>query len=242
MKSWLCAAAALGMSVAAAGGAARAEVETLAQAGNWKAFGGMSIPREGTNRKSTRLCGVSQGSAEERYLAIKAFEGDPSFTIQLTWKLWRIKDGDKQTVVLTMDGNSPWTTKQATGMHFDDGDAGLERQERVTAAGSLDHGNERRLRPTVQQACNEGVQLRRVERMQLDDRSMLLDFQLLNTPFKFGTVAVRGSASGDDQHRARPPKLARERQQQRDRVGVGEMEVFHHQDQKLPSNTSPKSG
>ncbi len=103
-----------------------AETEVTARAGDWEAFSGTTVPKPGSGKKAQRVCGVSQSMADDRYVSIKFFEGDTTFTLQIGWKQWRINDGDKQEVAVTMDNNPAWTTKEATGMHFNDGDAGLE--------------------------------------------------------------------------------------------------------------------
>lgn len=106
-----------------------AETEVTARAGDWEAFSGTTVPKPGSGKKAQRVCGVSQSMADDRYVSIKFFEGDTTFTLQIGWKQWRINDGDKQEVAITM--NTRWTTKEATGMHFNDGDAGLEMTVKV---------------------------------------------------------------------------------------------------------------
>ncbi|MBX9942850.1 MAG: hypothetical protein K2Y40_02115 [Reyranella sp.] len=99
-------------------GPAEAQTRTLASAGAWEAFGGT------TKDKKQRVCGVSY-SAGGRYFGIKYYSGDKEFTVQLGSKEWTVDDGAKITLFLSMDGASPWRAA-ATGMHFSDGDAGLE--------------------------------------------------------------------------------------------------------------------
>ena len=103
-----------------------ADTSVLARAGDWEAFGGTTVPKEGSGKQANQVCGVSQSLPDDRYVSIKFFKGDATFTLQIGWKQWRINDGDKQEVVITMDNNPDWSTKEATGMHFNDGDAGLE--------------------------------------------------------------------------------------------------------------------
>jgi len=96
---------------------AGAETSIIARAGVWSAFGG-------TTNSGRAVCGVSQ-SAGDRYFGVKFFAGDSTFTIQMGTKSWRIENGAKQKVQMIMDGNRAWTAT-GTGMHFNDGDAGLE--------------------------------------------------------------------------------------------------------------------
>ncbi len=96
----------------------RADTSILARAGNWEAFGG-------TTTQGKPVCGVSQTMDDGRYVSVKFFNGDDTFTLQIGWKQWRIKDGDKQAIHMTLDSNALWKAT-ATGFHFNDGDAGLE--------------------------------------------------------------------------------------------------------------------
>jgi hypothetical protein len=70
------------------------------------------------------FCGVST-SPPERYFGLKFFAGDQTFTIQLSDKAWTITDKSKYGVSMRLDNNRVWTTS-AEGMHFPDGDPGLE--------------------------------------------------------------------------------------------------------------------
>jgi hypothetical protein len=108
-------AAALAVCLAASGVAA--ETSLITKSGAWQAFGG-------TTTSGQPVCGVSQ-SVGERYFGLKYFSGDSTFTIQLGQKSWRIENGAKQKLLMILDGNRPWTAT-GTGMHFNDGDAGLE--------------------------------------------------------------------------------------------------------------------
>ncbi len=109
------AAALLAASLAAS--AAWADTTTLATGGGWEAFGG-------TSRNGRPVCGVST-SPVNRYFGLKLFSGDETFTIQLSDKAWDITDKSKYGVSMRFDNNPVWTTS-ATGMHFNDGDPGLE--------------------------------------------------------------------------------------------------------------------
>jgi hypothetical protein len=97
---------------------ALAETTTLARSGAWEVFGGT------TTKTNRALCGMSS-ETDGRYFGMKLFSGDQTFTIQLGRSAWKIENGNKQKVQLRFDGNSPWNA-DGTGMHFDDGDAGLE--------------------------------------------------------------------------------------------------------------------
>jgi len=101
-----------------AASAAHADTRTIARAGAWEAFGG-------TTTQGRPLCGVSTTTTDGRYVGVKMFQGNETFTIQVGWKQWTIKDGAKQDVHMMMDGNPRWRAS-ASGMHFGDGDAGLE--------------------------------------------------------------------------------------------------------------------
>ena len=60
-----------------------------------------------------------------RYFGIKRIAGDEIVTIQLGTPQWKLERGEKKQVRLIFDSNSPWNAP-GTGMHFDDGDPGLE--------------------------------------------------------------------------------------------------------------------
>ena len=94
-----------------------ADTHTLARAGAWSAFGG-------TTTSGRPVCGMSS-SSNGRYFGLKYFEGDNTLTIQLGSNTWKVKNGDKQKLVMRFDNESPWNAT-GTGMHFNDGDAGLE--------------------------------------------------------------------------------------------------------------------
>jgi hypothetical protein len=116
MTRWL----AIGVTALAACLAAshgHADTSTLARAGSWEAFGG-------TTKSGRPVCGVSAEPAS-RYFGLKLFSGDSTFTIQIGTKEWRLEDGRKIALTMTLDANSPWNAG-ATAFHFSDGDAGLE--------------------------------------------------------------------------------------------------------------------
>jgi hypothetical protein len=95
----------------------RAETRVLASAGGWQAFGGTTL-------KGRPVCGMSS-SGNGRYFGIKYFAGDDTLTIQLGSNRGRIENGAKQRLQMRFDAERPWNAT-GTGMHFNDGDAGLE--------------------------------------------------------------------------------------------------------------------
>ena len=103
--------------IAGAATSAKAETNLITQAGAWQAFGG-------TTTGGRPLCGVSQ-SSNNHYFGLKYYAGDPTFTIQVGAKAWRLENGAKQKLQMVMDARPPWNVA-ATGMHFNDGDAGRE--------------------------------------------------------------------------------------------------------------------
>jgi hypothetical protein len=94
-----------------------AETHVLARAGGWEAFGG-------TTTSGRPVCGMSS-SSNGRYFGLKFFSGDNTLTIQLGSNAWRVENGAKQKLQMRFDAESPWNAT-GTGMHFNDGDAGLE--------------------------------------------------------------------------------------------------------------------
>jgi hypothetical protein len=94
-----------------------ADTHVLAHTGEWEAFGG-------TTTSGIPVCGMSS-SANGRYVGAKLFSGDATWTIQLGAKTWTVENGAKQKLELQFDNNTPWSAT-GTGMHFNDGDAGLE--------------------------------------------------------------------------------------------------------------------
>ena len=96
---------------------AAAETSLITRAGAWQAFGG-------TTSGGRPVCGVSQ-SAGDRYFGLKFYSGDSTFTVQMGAKSWRFENGAEQKLQMILDGNRPWNAT-GTGMHFNDGDSGLE--------------------------------------------------------------------------------------------------------------------
>ena len=94
-----------------------AETKTLARAGSWEAFGGTATGGRG-------VCGIS-AEPGGRYFGLKLFAGNDTFTIQMGTKAWKLDDGTKVDLTMHFDANPKWSAT-GTGMHFDDGDAGLE--------------------------------------------------------------------------------------------------------------------
>ncbi len=96
---------------------AQAETKTLAKSGGWEAFGG-------TATGGKPVCGMST-NPNDRYFGLKFFSGDASFTIQVGDNDWKITDKNKYKLTMRFDREAEWTAT-ATGMHFDDGDPGIE--------------------------------------------------------------------------------------------------------------------
>jgi len=94
-----------------------AETHVISQSGAWQVFGG-------TTTKGRPVCGMSS-SGNGRYFGVKYFSGDDTITIQLGSGTWKIEDGAKQKLKMRLDNNSEWNAT-GTGMHFNDGDAGME--------------------------------------------------------------------------------------------------------------------
>jgi hypothetical protein len=111
--------AAAGLWLCAVGSAAYAQCQTttFAREGVWRAYGGPC-------NDGTKMCGIAT-QGQGKYFGIKFFSGDNYFTVQLGADSWRIRDGATQRVMLEIDNYGPWSAT-ATGMHFSDGDAGLE--------------------------------------------------------------------------------------------------------------------
>ena len=97
--------------------AARADTQVFKRAGVWEAFGG-------TTNNGRLVCGVSSHGTG-KYFGLKYFAGQRTLTIQLGSSDWRIKNGSNQQVMMQIDGDAPWQAI-GIGMHFSDGDAGLE--------------------------------------------------------------------------------------------------------------------
>jgi hypothetical protein len=94
-----------------------ADTRVLARAGAWQAFGG-------TTNNGTPVCGMSSSGAG-KYFGRKYFAGESTLTVQLGNNQWTVKDKVKVKVEMRFDRQSPWNAT-AIGMHFGDGDAGLE--------------------------------------------------------------------------------------------------------------------
>lgn len=118
---------------------AQAETKTLAEAGGWKAFGG-------TTNKGIPVCGVST-SPKGRYFGLKFYSGDDTFTVQMSDKEWDIKDESKYPLTMRFDSHDEWKATGA-GMHFNDGDPGLEYEIRKSELDnfSREFGSSRKLR------------------------------------------------------------------------------------------------
>ena len=99
----------------ASAGTASAETRILARSESWSAFGGTTL-------KGVGVCGIS-GSPGKRYIGLKLFAGDDTFTIQM--QVPQVADGTKVPLTLRMDANPAWAAN-GTGFHFNDGDGGLE--------------------------------------------------------------------------------------------------------------------
>jgi hypothetical protein len=109
--------AVLALVVLSAAATVQAKTSKLAQQGDWEAFGG-------TTSNGRGVCGISSEQSG-RYFGVKLFAGNSTFTIQLGTHPWQITSGEKLGAVMRFDDNSPWRAT-GTGMHFDDGDGGLE--------------------------------------------------------------------------------------------------------------------
>lgn len=94
-----------------------ADTKVISKSGNWEAFGG-------TSTAGKPVCGISYDT-KEQYFGVKLFAGDASFTVQMSKKNWKIADKAKQDLTVTYGTYSPWKAT-GVGMHFGDGDAGIE--------------------------------------------------------------------------------------------------------------------
>jgi hypothetical protein len=100
-----------------AASAAHAETKTLAKSGGWEAFGG-------TATGGRPVCGISTNPGE-RYFGLKFFSGDATFTIQVGDNAWKITNENKYNLTMRFDREPVWTAA-GSGMHFDDGDPGIQ--------------------------------------------------------------------------------------------------------------------
>ena len=96
----------------------RADTHTLAKAGAWTAF-------TGTTNAGRAECGISSVADDGRYFGLKSFAGEDSLTIQLGLNKMAMVDDSKNEIVMQFDATTPWRAT-AYGMHFGDGDSGLE--------------------------------------------------------------------------------------------------------------------
>ncbi|MBV9860132.1 MAG: hypothetical protein JO038_08535 [Alphaproteobacteria bacterium] len=108
---------------------AQADTVVFARSGRWEAFGG-------TSTNGTPVCGVSTSWPDNRYFGVKYYKGDRTITIQLGSPDWRIANGAKQRIIMQIDENAYWTGN-ATGMHFDDNEAGLSFDIAASELGSF---------------------------------------------------------------------------------------------------------
>jgi hypothetical protein len=97
--------------------AVSSKTSTIARAGVWEAFGG-------TTSKGGGICGMST-EVDQRYFGIKRVAESAIVSIQVGTSQWKLADGQKMAVRIVFDTNTP-RDSSAVGMHFEDGDAGLE--------------------------------------------------------------------------------------------------------------------
>jgi len=97
---------------------ARADTRILARAGAWQAFGG-------TTSNGVPVCGVSQSTADGSYFGLKIVSRSAPVVVQLGHAGWQLADRQKVAIFLRFDASPPWSTGGA-GMHFNEGDPGLE--------------------------------------------------------------------------------------------------------------------
>ena len=108
---------ALAVTASLALASALAETKTLVRSGPWEAF-------DGTTSKGNPICGMST-EVDTNYFGIKRIGSDGTITIQLGTGRWKLTDGQKMGLNMIFDANPVWRAT-GTGMHFDDGDPGLE--------------------------------------------------------------------------------------------------------------------
>lgn len=94
-----------------------AQTRTIVRAGTWEAFGG-------TTSKGIALCGMST-EANTRYFSIKRQSGSDVLSVQLGTPQWKLTDGERKQVRLAFDARTA-RSSAGVGIHFDDGDPGLE--------------------------------------------------------------------------------------------------------------------
>jgi hypothetical protein len=119
--------------------AAQADTKVVAKAGAWETF-------DGTTTNGTAVCGMSS-SPGGRYFGLKHFAGRDTFTVQLGGKGIRVRNGAKYKVTMQLDRHALWRAT-GTGMHFNDGDPGLEYNINKSELYKFmrEFGNSRRLR------------------------------------------------------------------------------------------------
>ena len=98
-------------------GPAMAQTKTIVRAGTWEAFGG-------STSKGAALCGMST-ETNTRYFSIKRVGGSDVMSVQLGTPQWKLTDGERKQVRLAFDSKAA-RSSAGVGMHFDDGDPGLE--------------------------------------------------------------------------------------------------------------------
>lgn len=84
--------------------------KTLAKAGGWEAFGGVT-------RDGQAVCGLSI-ETRKSWFSLKYFKGDKYLTVQLGDSEWSAKPGDKVTVSMRFDDGKPWRA-EATAFKLD---------------------------------------------------------------------------------------------------------------------------
>ena len=105
-----------------------AKTSLLKQSGNWEAF-------DGTTTDGRPVCGMS-ATVGDRYLGLKLFKGLTYLVMQLGTKEWKINKGEKIGMRMQFDARPMWSMT-GSGMHFSDGDAGLEVHINVSQADKL---------------------------------------------------------------------------------------------------------
>lgn len=98
-------------------GPVMAQTRTNVRVGAWEAF-------SGTASKGVALCGMST-EAHTRYFSIKRVGGSDILSVQLGTPQWKLTDGERKQVRLAFDSKTG-RSSAGIGMHFDDGDPGLE--------------------------------------------------------------------------------------------------------------------
>jgi hypothetical protein len=89
----------------------KSEIKTLAKAGGWEAFGGVTGGGQA-------VCGLSI-ETRKSWFSLKYFKGDKFLTVQLGDSEWSAKPGDKVTVSMRFDDGKPWRA-EATAFKLDE--------------------------------------------------------------------------------------------------------------------------